>query len=99
MTQIDVFNLIQLDTKPTCIGKIISWVARRETTRIEDMTYCLLGLCGVHMPLLYDVGLRITLPLVSIRPPNSLRPVSRRTCEFKDANHPEKEEFVLAVLD
>ncbi|KAB8217421.1 heterokaryon incompatibility protein-domain-containing protein [Aspergillus novoparasiticus] len=53
ITQIDVFNLIELNIKPTCIGQKLSWAARRETTRIEDMAYCLLGLCGVHIPLLY----------------------------------------------
>ena len=28
----------------------------RQTTRIEDMAYCLLGLFDVHMPLLYGEG-------------------------------------------
>ena len=31
----------------------MSWAANRETTRIEDMAYCLLGLFDVNMPLLY----------------------------------------------
>jgi hypothetical protein len=34
----------------------MSWAARRETTRIEDMAYSLLGIFGVHMPLLYGEG-------------------------------------------
>ncbi|KAL8765429.1 MAG: hypothetical protein Q9209_007497 [Squamulea sp. 1 TL-2023] len=33
--------------------KKMSWLSRRETSRIEDMAYCMLGLYGVHMPLLY----------------------------------------------
>jgi len=36
----------------------MSWAARRETTRVEDEAYCLLGLFGVNMPLLYGEGER-----------------------------------------
>jgi hypothetical protein len=32
------------------------WAGRRETTREEDMAYCLLGLFSVNMPLLYGEG-------------------------------------------
>lgn len=35
----------------------ISWSARRTTTRPEDMAYCLLGILGVNMPLLYGEGI------------------------------------------
>ena len=38
---------------PCSIAKIMSWAATRETTRLEDTSYCLLGLFGVQMPLLY----------------------------------------------
>jgi hypothetical protein len=34
----------------------MSWVSRRETTRPEDIAYCLLGLFRVNMPLLYGEG-------------------------------------------
>jgi hypothetical protein len=34
----------------------MSWAAKRETTRIEDKAYCLLGIFGVNMPLLYGEG-------------------------------------------
>ncbi|KAK8041913.1 HET-domain-containing protein [Apiospora rasikravindrae] len=30
-----------------------SWAAKRETTRKEDLAYCMLGIFGVYMPLLY----------------------------------------------
>ncbi|KAF2870379.1 heterokaryon incompatibility protein-domain-containing protein, partial [Massariosphaeria phaeospora] len=36
----------------------MSWAARRTTTRIEDQAYCLMGLFGVNMPLLYGEGNR-----------------------------------------
>lgn len=32
------------------------WAANRHTTRDEDTAYCLMGLFGVHMPLLYGEG-------------------------------------------
>ncbi|KAK0648406.1 heterokaryon incompatibility protein-domain-containing protein [Cercophora newfieldiana] len=34
----------------------MSWVSRRETTREEDMAYCILGIFNVHLPLLYGEG-------------------------------------------
>lgn len=34
----------------------MSWAAARETTRVEDMAYCLLGILGVNMPLIYGEG-------------------------------------------
>lgn len=33
-----------------------SWAAKRQTTRIEDEAYCLLGIFDVNMPLLYGEG-------------------------------------------
>jgi hypothetical protein len=40
------------------VAKRMSWAARRETTRQEDLAYCMLGLFDVNMPLLYGEGLR-----------------------------------------
>ncbi|KAI0877523.1 heterokaryon incompatibility protein-domain-containing protein [Hypoxylon argillaceum] len=37
-------------------AKRMSWAASRETTRIEDMAYCLLGIFDVNMPLIYGEG-------------------------------------------
>ncbi|KAL5384077.1 hypothetical protein DPSP01_005552 [Paraphaeosphaeria sporulosa] len=34
----------------------ISWAARRITTLEEDRVYCLLGICGVFLPLIYGEG-------------------------------------------
>ncbi|TVY70158.1 Vegetative incompatibility protein HET-E-1 [Fusarium oxysporum f. sp. cubense] len=34
----------------------MSWASKRETTRIEDMAYCLLGIFDVNMPLIYGEG-------------------------------------------
>jgi hypothetical protein len=38
------------------IAQRMSWVADRVTTRPEDIAYCLLGIFGINMPLLYGEG-------------------------------------------
>jgi hypothetical protein len=40
------------------VAQVMSWAAGRETTREEDIAYCLLGLLGVNMPLMYGEGKR-----------------------------------------
>lgn len=39
-----------------CFAEKMSWASRRETSRPEDMAYCLLGLLDVNIPLLYGEG-------------------------------------------
>ncbi len=39
-----------------CHGQRMSWAAYRETTRKEDVAYCLLGIFNINMPLLYGEG-------------------------------------------
>ncbi|KAH8893429.1 HET-domain-containing protein [Thozetella sp. PMI_491] len=38
------------------IAQRMSWAAKRQTTKVEDWAYSLLGLCDVTMPLLYGEG-------------------------------------------
>jgi hypothetical protein len=38
------------------IAKRMSWAAQRHTTRPEDVAYCLMGIFGVNMPMLYGEG-------------------------------------------
>jgi len=45
------------------IAQRMSWASERQTTRSEDRAYCLLGLFGVNMPLLYGEGSRAFLRL------------------------------------
>ncbi|KAG1720223.1 hypothetical protein EDB19DRAFT_1836109 [Suillus lakei] len=33
--------------------KKMSWLALRKTAKIEDMAYCMMGIFGVHMPVMY----------------------------------------------
>jgi len=45
------------------VAEKMSWVSNRVTTRIEDIAYCMLGILGVNMPLLYGEGERAFLRL------------------------------------
>lgn len=38
------------------VAERMFWASSRETTRTEDIAYCLMGLFGVHMPMLYGEG-------------------------------------------
>jgi len=38
------------------IAQKFSWASTRVTTRVEDIAYCLLGIFGVNMPMLYGEG-------------------------------------------
>lgn len=38
------------------VARKMSWASRRVTTRTEDTAYCLLGIFGINMPLLYGEG-------------------------------------------
>jgi len=38
------------------VAQKMSWASMRETTRIEDQAYCLLGIFGLNMPTLYGEG-------------------------------------------
>ncbi|KAK2740316.1 heterokaryon incompatibility protein [Colletotrichum kahawae] len=40
------------------IAKRMSWASARNTTRVEDLAYCLLGIFDVNMPLIYGEGLK-----------------------------------------
>lgn len=45
------------------IAQRMSWFAGRVTTRPEDIAYCLLGIFGINMPLLYGEGERAFIRL------------------------------------
>ncbi|KAI1110980.1 heterokaryon incompatibility protein-domain-containing protein [Nemania sp. NC0429] len=38
------------------VGRRMSWAANRQTRRVEDLAYCLLGIFDINMPLLYGEG-------------------------------------------
>ncbi|KAG7290109.1 hypothetical protein NEMBOFW57_000104 [Staphylotrichum longicolle] len=57
ITRICTNVLASADGLPTVpVAQRMSWAARRRTTRLEDAAYCLLGIFGINMPLLYGEG-------------------------------------------
>lgn len=57
ITRIHVGALKDRSTIPQyTIAQRMSWAATRETTRSEDIAYCLLGIFDIHMYMLYGEG-------------------------------------------
>lgn len=50
------FLLKERDSPKPTVAQKMAWAANRQTTRLEDRAYSLLGLFGVNMPLLYGEG-------------------------------------------
>lgn len=56
-TRIDQSILLDpYEARHVAIAVRFSWASMRQTSRAEDMSYCLLGLCEVNLPLLYGEG-------------------------------------------
>ncbi|KAK5652093.1 hypothetical protein OQA88_10871 [Cercophora sp. LCS_1] len=51
------------DVHQASVAQRLSWAANRVTTRREDAAYCLLGILGVTMPMIYGEGDRAFLRL------------------------------------
>ncbi|KAH8719377.1 hypothetical protein GQ44DRAFT_366548 [Phaeosphaeriaceae sp. PMI808] len=51
------------DLESASAAQRMSWASKRETTRVEDLTYCLIGIFGVSIPLLYGEGERAFIRL------------------------------------
>lgn len=50
-----------METLP--IAQRLAWAAKRETTRTEDIAYCLLGIFDIQMPILYGEGTKAFIRL------------------------------------
>jgi hypothetical protein len=63
ITKIDPDILTGGNLDRCTVAERMSWAANRETTRVEDKSYCLLGIFDVHMPLLYGEGTKAFIRL------------------------------------
>lgn len=45
------------------VARKMSWAAKRQTKKVEDIAYCLLGIFDIDMPLLYGEGTKAFLRL------------------------------------
>lgn len=54
-----------IEAKLDCfsVAQKMSWASKRQTTRVEDIAYCLMGFFGINMPMLYGEGGRAFLRL------------------------------------
>lgn len=88
------------------VAERMSWAAGRSTLREEDRAYCLLGLFGVNMPLLYGEGpkafMRLQLELLKRSDDESIfawnRDV-RRTSPWRGLLAPSADQFEVARDD
>ena len=59
VTGIDGMALLHLESLDIfSISQRLSWASKRETTRVEDKAYSLLGLFDIHIPIVYGEGKR-----------------------------------------
>jgi hypothetical protein len=56
LTEIDESILSGAPLSSVSVGERMRWAAYRETTREEDIAYCLMGIFDVNMPMLYGEG-------------------------------------------
>ncbi|KAL4259876.1 hypothetical protein AB1N83_011542 [Pleurotus pulmonarius] len=56
ITKIDKQALGHYQPSPANARSVFQWVSERETSRAEDMSYCLLGLLDIQMPIAYGEG-------------------------------------------
>ncbi|KAK5660200.1 hypothetical protein OQA88_13671 [Cercophora sp. LCS_1] len=45
------------------VARRMSWASMRETTRVEDTAYCLMGIFDIHMPMIYGEGAKAFMRL------------------------------------
>lgn len=50
------YLLRRRNLREASVARRMSWAPMRETIRVEDIAYCLLGIFDVNMPLLYGGG-------------------------------------------
>lgn len=63
ITRIRTDLLLGGDLKSASVAQRMSWASNRDTTRVEDQAYCLMGIFKVHMPMLYGEGRRAFIRL------------------------------------
>jgi len=56
ITNIPLEILLGKSPLSTTIAERMSWASKRQTTREEDVAYCLMGLFDIHMPPIYGEG-------------------------------------------
>lgn len=72
---VDILNH-KKDLSTASVAQKMSWAGTRQSTRIEDVAYSLLGIFGIHMPMLYGeeerAFLRLQTEIISSCPDPSI---------------------------
>jgi hypothetical protein len=75
-TSIPQYVLSTGDLSQCSVAQKMSWASGRQTSRVEDQAYSLLGLFGVYMPMLYGEGenafQRLQEEIIKIDPDDSI---------------------------
>ncbi|KAJ3548062.1 hypothetical protein NM208_g1198 [Fusarium decemcellulare] len=58
ITRIGEEYLSGKDIQLASVAKRMSWASRRNTSRVEDIAYCLLGVFDINVPLIYGEGMK-----------------------------------------
>lgn len=61
--EIDHIALQKVDQRDIPVARRMSWFARRKTSRVEDVAYCMMGIFDINMPLIYGEGKKAFLRL------------------------------------
>ncbi|KAK2602702.1 hypothetical protein N8I77_009211 [Diaporthe amygdali] len=77
ITSIPVLFLVDRNfISQASVAEKLSWASKRVTTRVEDEAYCLMGLFGVHIPIIYGEGRhafqRLQEEIMKITPDHSI---------------------------
>lgn len=85
------------------VDEKMSWTRKRQTTRDEDMAYCLLGIFDVHMPLAYGEGKEQALKRlhesIGYSKQAGSEPGSGDTTVSKRPNMPVEPKVLIAAVD
>ncbi|KAL7958040.1 heterokaryon incompatibility domain-containing protein [Trichoderma compactum] len=63
ITRINKQYLLGQELRHASVAQKMSWAALRQTSRLEDVAYCLLGLFDINMPMIYGEGHRAFIRL------------------------------------
>jgi hypothetical protein len=56
ITGVQIGALLEHSLENFSVTQRMSWASNRQKTRVEDLAYCLMGIFGVNMPMLYGEG-------------------------------------------
>ncbi|PZD39425.1 vegetative incompatibility protein HET-E-1 [Pyrenophora tritici-repentis] len=79
------------------VSERFSWAYNRQTTRPEDRAYCLLGIFGIHLPLIYSEGKENALKRLRKEIRESFEQVASIPADNSDARSRNQEERLSKI--